>query len=159
MATHKPATRKTKPGTRKAGTTPVADDQREPLNLPDPHNPPPHYEAPLVCSGIVEHRDVMVPMRDRKRLCVDIYRPDVKGRFPALLAIAPHNKEFQTPEMARSAQWTQPAWSRMWFGGAEGGDTDYLVTRGYAHVCGNLRGAGKSDGGGSPEWDLYDLIP
>ena len=46
----------------------------------------------------------------------------------------------------------------MWFGGAEGGDTDYLVSRGYVHVCGQMRGAGKSEGGGSMEWDYYDLI-
>src|SRR6476646_3606742 len=46
----------------------------------------------------------------------------------------------------------------MWFGGAEGGDTDFLVRRGYVHVCGNIRGTGKSDGGGTGEWDMYDLI-
>jgi uncharacterized protein len=128
------------------------------LAVPDQHNPPPGYKAPIVCDGIVEMRDVMVPMRDGKHLCVDIYRPNIDGRFPALLAIAPHNKEYQTPEFAEAVQWAQPAWSRMWFGGAEGGDTDYLVRRGYVHVCGNIRGTGKSDGGGSPEWDLYDLI-
>ena len=96
-------------------TAPIA------LTLPNPHNPPPHYNPPAVCEKIAEQRDVMVPMRDGKRLAVDIYRPDTKGRFPALLAIAPHNKEFQTPEFAKAAQWSQPAWSRMWFGGAEGG--------------------------------------
>ncbi len=124
----------------------------------DSHSPPPGYSPPIVCDSIAELRDVMVAMRDGKRLCVDIYRPDMAGRFPALLAIAPHNKEFQTPEFAEAAQGSQPAWARMWFGGAEGGDTDYLVRRGYVHVCGNIRGTGKSDGGGSPEWDIYDLI-
>ena len=126
--------------------------------LQDLHSPPPGYSPPIVCDSIAEQRDVMVAMRDGKRLCVDIYRPDMAGRFPALLAIAPHNKEFQTPEFAEAAQGSQPAWARMWFGGAEGGDTDYLVRRGYVHVCGNIRGTGKSDGGGSPEWDIYDLI-
>ena len=142
---------------------PVSDKSRtvtqsRAFTLPDQHNPPPGYDPPIVCSKIAEERDVMVKMRDGKRLCVDIYRPDMAGKFPALLAIAPHNKEFQTPELAQAAQWSQPAWSRLWFGGAEGGDTDYLVRRGYVHVCGNLRGAGKSDGGGSPDWDFYDLI-
>ena len=75
-----------------------------------------------------------------------------------LLAIAPHNKEYQTPEFAKAVQWAQPAWSRMWFGGAEGGDSDFLVRRGYVHVCGNIRGTGKSDGGGSPAWDMYDPV-
>jgi putative CocE/NonD family hydrolase len=128
------------------------------LTLQDSHNPPADYSPPIVCDKIVEQRDVMVTMRDGKRVCVDIYRPDIETRFPALLAIAPHNKEFQTPEFAKAAQGAQPAWARMWFGGAEGGDTDYLVRRGYVHVCGNIRGTGKSDGGGSPEWDIYDLI-
>lgn len=126
--------------------------------MPDSHSPPPGYETPIVCDGLIEMRDVMVPMRDGKRLAVDIYRPNLDGKFPALLAIAPHNKEYQTPEFAKAVQWAQPAWSRMWFGGAEGGDTDFLVRRGYVHVCGNIRGTGKSDGGGSPEWDMYDLI-
>ena len=126
--------------------------------VPDSHNPPPGYEAPIVCNGVIDVRDVMVPMRDGKHLCVDIYRPNIGDKFPALLAIAPHNKEYQTPEFAAAVQWAQPAWSRMWFGGAEGGDTDFLVRRGYVHVCGNIRGTGKSDGGGSPEWDMYDLI-
>ena len=128
------------------------------LNLQHSHNPPPAYDPPIVCEKIAEQRDVMVPMRDGKRLCIDIYRPDMKGRFPALLAIAPHNKEYQTPEFANAAQGSQPTWGRMWFGGAEAGDTDRLVTRGYVHVVGNLRGNGKSDAGGSAEWDLYDPI-
>jgi putative CocE/NonD family hydrolase len=128
------------------------------MPLENPYNPPPEYDSPIVCDKIIEQRDFMVPMRDGKRLCVDIYRPDMDRRFPALLAIAPHNKEYQTPEFAKGAQWVQPAWSRMWFGGAEGGDTDYLVRRGYVHVCGNVRGTGKSDGGGSDAWDFYELI-
>ncbi len=128
------------------------------LNLQHSHNPPPAYDPPIICDKIAEDRDVMVPMRDGKRLCVDIYRPGMDGRFPALLAIALHNKEYQTPEFAKAAQGSQPAWARLWFGGAEAGDTDRLVTRGYVHVVGNLRGNGKSDGGGSPAFDLYDLI-
>jgi len=128
------------------------------LRLENPHLPPPEYDPPAVCDSVAENRDVMVPMRDGKRLCADIYRPAVAGRFPALLAVAPHNKAYQSPEFARAAQGAQPAWSRMWFGGAEAGDTDYLVRRGYVHICANMRGNGKSDGGGSPEWDLYDLI-
>ena len=92
------------------------------LAVPDQHNPPPGYAAPIVCEGIV---DLRVPMRDGRHLCADIYRPDIDGKFPALLAIAPHNKEYQTPEFAEAVQWAQPAWSRMWFGGAV-----YHVNRG-----------------------------
>ena len=106
---------------------------------------------------MVWDRDCMVPMRDGVSLCVDIYRPDSPERFPALLAIAGHNKDLQNPEIAGAVP-PQPAWSTMWQGGAEAGDSDYLVSRGYVHVVGNPRGFGKSEDGGSPHWDLYDLI-
>jgi putative CocE/NonD family hydrolase len=102
-------------------------------------------------------RDCMVAMRDGKSLCVDIYRPDAQGTYPALLAIAGHNKDLQNPEVAAAVP-PQPAWSAVWQGGAEAGDSDYLVSHGYVHVVGNPRGFGKSEDGGSPEWDLYDLI-
>ena len=49
------------------------------LAVPDQHNPPPGYAAPIVCEGILDMRDVMVPMRDGKHLCVDIYRPNIDG--------------------------------------------------------------------------------
>ncbi len=106
---------------------------------------------------LVWERDVMVPMRDGVRLCADCYRPDVAGKFPALLAIAGHNKELQTPELAEAVP-PQPAWSAMWQGGAEGGDSSYFVSRGYVHVVANPRGFGKSEDGGDAKMDLYDLI-
>jgi len=102
-------------------------------------------------------RDVMVPMRDGIQVCVDVYRPDAPGKFPAILAYAPHNKDLQTPDIADVIP-PQPAWSHLWQGGMEAGDTKYLVSRGYVHVIGNPRGVGKSEDGGSPEWDSYDLI-
>lgn len=99
----------------------------------------------------------MVPMRDGVRLCVDIYRPTGDARHPALLAIAPHNKDLQNPDVAQSLP-PQPAWSAVWQGGAEACDSQYFVSNGYVHVIGNPRGFGKSQDGGSPQWDYYDLI-
>ena len=52
----------------------------------------------------------------------------------------------------------QPAWSTLWTGPMEAGDTKFFVSRGYVHVIGSPRGVGKSEGGGSREWDCYDLI-
>jgi hypothetical protein len=46
----------------------------------------------------------------------------------------------------------------MWAGLLEAGDTKFFVSRGYVHVIGSPRGIGKSEGGGSREWDCYDLI-
>lgn len=115
------------------------------------------YQPNPIATSLVWDKDVMAPMRDGVSLCVDVYRPEGVGKFPALLAVAGHNKDLQTPELARALP-PQPAWSTLWQGGAEAGDSDYLVSRGYVHVVGNPRGFGKSEDGGSPEWDLYDLI-
>jgi uncharacterized protein len=107
---------------------------------------------------IVWDRDVMVPMRDGVHLCVDIYRPDASGRkFPAILAIAMHNKDLQTPELANAIP-PQPAWSTLWMGIMEAGDSNYLVPRGYVHIVGNPRGVGKSEDAPPSAYDYYDLI-
>jgi predicted acyl esterase len=108
----------------------------------------------------VEGVDVMVPVRDGTRLAVDIYRPDAEGRFPALLSFAGHNKFLQGPEVIDACN-NQPAYSPLWCGPAEGGDTLFFTSRGYAHVIGNPRGFGHSDPG--DPWvqgrtDAYDLI-
>jgi predicted acyl esterase len=104
-----------------------------------------------------QDRDVMVPMRDGVHLCVDVYRPDTQEKFPALLAFAPHNKDLQTPEAAE-ASGPQPAWAPFWLGAQEAGDTRFFMSRGYAHVIGNVRGFGKSEDGAPSSWDHYDLI-
>jgi len=128
-----------------------------PYTVVDLHSPPPIYDRQPTYDKMKQDRDVMVPMRDGVRLCVDIYRPDAKGKFPALLAFAPHNKDLQTPEACENSG-SQPAWAPFWMGAQEAGDTRYFVSRGYAHIVGNQRGMGKSEDGGSPQWDLYDLI-
>ncbi len=119
-------------------------------------SPPSDYQPQPSYDKITQDRDVMVPMRDGVHLCVDVYHPDAQERFPALLAIAPHNKDLQTPEVSEATP-PQPAWSTLWTGAIESGDSEYLVSRGYAHVIGNERGTGKSEDGGSPKWDYYDV--
>jgi uncharacterized protein len=96
-------------------------------------------------------------MRDGARLVVDVYRPDAPGRFPVLVAFGAHTKEIQGPDYPRSVP-AQPAWSSLWVGHMEAGDTRFFVSRGYVHVVGAPRGFGKSDSDGSREWDSYDLI-
>src|SRR4030043_2384093 len=115
------------------------------------------YQPKPLYEKMIQQRDVMIPMRDGVHLCVDIYRPEASGRFPALLSFAFHNKDLLTPEVAEALP-PQPAWSTLWMGNIESGDTEYLVSRGYVHVTGNPRGGGKSKDGGSPNWDSYDLI-
>jgi putative CocE/NonD family hydrolase len=119
--------------------------------------PPPFYDRAPAYAGMIRERDVYVPMRDGVRLCVDIYRPEAAEKFPALLAFAVYNKDMQGPDLAESLP-PQPAWSALWTGPIEAGDTHFFVARGYVHVIGGPRGIGKSEGGGSREWDCYDLI-
>jgi predicted acyl esterase len=134
-----------------------------PFQVTESHTPPPQYDRPPTFDRMKQERDVMVVMRDGIRICIDIYRPDASGKFPALLAYAPHNKDLQTPEICE-ASGPQPAWAPFWLGAQEAGDTKFLVSRGYAHVVANPRGVGKSEDYGK-QWgmygnvtDLYDLI-
>ena len=92
---------------------------------------------------VKEKETVYVPMRDRVRLAVDIYRPDAKEKFPALLAIAVYGKDLQ----ALPQQQPQPHFiSLVWDGTIEAGNTEYLVSRGYVHVIADARGTGDSEG-------------
>ncbi len=125
--------------------------------LQSAENPGSNYDREPTISAIARDMDVMVPMRDGVKICVDVYRPDAPGKFPALLAFAIYNKDFQGPDMAEALP-PQPAWSPLWTGPMEAGDTHFFVSRGYVHVIGSPRGVGKSEGGGSREWDCYDLI-
>lgn len=125
--------------------------------LKHPEAPPGRYDRAPQYSGMIANRDVEVPMRDGKKLAVDIYRPDSEEKFPALLAFAIYNKDLQGPDAAEALP-PQPSWAPMWAGLLEAGDTKFFVSRGYVHVIGSPRGIGKSEGGGSREWDCYDLI-
>ncbi len=120
-------------------------------------SPPITYRTEPVHEHVIQERDVMVPMRDQVSLCIDIFRPDTSQKVPALLAIAAYNKDVLAPEVLEVLP-PQPAWSTLWGGSLEAGDTDFLVSRGYAHVIGQARGSGKSESGGVPTWDYYDLI-
>jgi putative CocE/NonD family hydrolase len=121
------------------------------------HELPTRYDrVPEYAAVAIEH-DVTVQMRDGVSVVVDIYRPEAPGRFPVLLAFAAHSKEIQGTEYPRSLP-PQPAWSSLWVGHMEAGDTRFFVSRGYIHVIGSPRGMGKSGDGGSRRWDSYDLI-
>jgi uncharacterized protein len=122
-----------------------------------PEAPPSHYERLPSHHGLIREQDLMVPMRDRVRIAVDVYRPQTSEALPALLAFAIYNKDLMGPDMAAALP-PQPAWAPLWTGCLETGDTRFLVSRGYVHVIGSPRGVGKSEGGGDRTWDSYDLI-
>lgn len=117
-----------------------------------------------VYKTIKTEKDVFVPMRDGVKLAIDIFRPDVEGKFPALLAYGQYGKELEEMALTLPPQ-VRP--SNLWDGGIEGGDTKYIVPRGYVHIVADARGTGKSDGecigfiGTGGDWegkDCYDLI-
>jgi len=127
------------------------------LTLSSSDAPPTDYDRAPQYQKMIRETDVFVPMRDGVKVCVDIYRPDTSEKLPALLAFAIYNKDFQGPDIGRELP-PQPAWTPLWTGPMEAGDTHFLVSRGYIHVIGSPRGVGKSEGGGSRQWDSYDLI-
>ena len=121
------------------------------------HRAPVDYDRAPTYVGMIAEKDVLVPMRDGVKIAADVYRPETTEKLPALLAFSIHNKDLQGPELAQ-ASLTHPAWSMLWTGPAEAGDTRFFVGRGYVHVIGNPRGVGKSETGGSRAFDSYDLI-
>ena len=92
--------------------------------------------------GIKTEKDIMVPVRDGVRLAVDVYRPDAPGKFPALLAMGGYGKELQKELIPPQPLFKSPIWD----GNIEAGDTPDIVSRGYVHVIGDVRGSGYSEG-------------
>jgi predicted acyl esterase len=106
--------------------------------------------------GIIVERDVSIPMSDGINIDVDIFRPDSKVKFPAILGISPYPKALQSAPI-------MPAGLNLENGGIESGDPNFYVRRGYVQVIGNVRGTGRSGG----EWghhsprekrDTYEII-
>src|SRR6266849_8157910 len=113
---------------------------------------PVEYDRAPGDHAMLAQKDVRVPMRDGVNIAVDVYRPAIADKIPALLAFSIHNKDLQGPDLAE-ASLTHPAWSMLWTGPAEAGDTRFFVGRGYVHVIGNPRGVAKSEGGGLRAYD------
>ncbi len=105
-------------------------------------------------------KNVYVEMRDGVRVAVDVYRPDAEGKFPALLAMAVYGKDLQVLPIPPQIK---PD-SLIWDGCIEAGNTEYIVSRGYAHIIADARGTGDSEGehvgmfDRSESQDGYDLV-
>lgn len=98
--------------------------------------------------GIKVEKDVLVTVRDGVQLAVNVYRPDTKGKFPALFAMGGYGKELQELLIA-----PQPLnKSAVWDGNIEAGDTPSIVPRGYVHVIADARGTGQSEGEFTGMW-------
>ncbi len=112
--------------------------------------------------GIISERDVYVPVSDGVKICVDLFRPDGKGKFPVLVSLSPYTKELQSARI-----WPRGMGTTFVRGNSdaslEAGPTDFFVCRGYVHIIASARGTGKS--GGAYRYmdqreirDIYDII-
>jgi predicted acyl esterase len=89
--------------------------------------------------GIVAERDMKIPMSDGIKIDCDIFRPDAREKFPAILGVHPFDKPSQSVP-------TMPKGFHLLNGSIEAGDINFYVRRGYAQVIANVRGTGKSEG-------------
>lgn len=94
---------------------------------------------PPLPSGIKLDENVYVTMRDGVKLAVDIYRPKAEGIYPAILSMAPYQKERQQ-------------FPAKWYA-VEAGNTAFFVPKGYVHVIAQIRGSGFSQG----RYNLFDI--
>jgi uncharacterized protein len=103
--------------------------------------------------GFSAARDVKIPMKDGVKLSCDMWRPDGKGKFPAVLSFHNYHSAGQTgpikPAALSTAQWRHPGQERT-NASLEAGDPIFFARRGYAHVVCNARGTGNSEG----KWDF-----
>src|SRR2546425_12374595 len=71
-------------------------------------------------------KSVMIPMADGIRLAADIYRPNVDGRFPAIVERTPYNREESVILRTQTPQ--------------------YFAARGFVFVVQDVRGRFGSEG-------------
>lgn len=109
-------------------------------------------------------KNLRIPMRDGVEMAADVYSGTEDKPRPALVALSPYGKELQALALTLPPQ-KRP--SPMWDGCIEAGDIARVVSEGYAHVIGDIRGTGHSDGehlgnynagGVSLGEDAYDFI-
>ena len=108
--------------------------------------------------GVKAEKNAYVTMRDGVRVAVDIYRPNAEGTFPALLSMSPYSKDVQVLKIPYGYGFN------MEYPHVEAGDTEFWVSRGYAHVIADHRGTGMSEGefcgwfAKEQQEDGYDLV-
>jgi putative CocE/NonD family hydrolase len=107
---------------------------------------------------IKTEKNYRVRMRDGILIACDVYRPDAEGQFPAIFTMSPYGKDIQRLNVPAKPRALGEEW-----GVIEAGDTDYLVSRGYAHIIVDVRGIGYSEGTFDvcqrrEQEDGYDLV-
>ena len=110
----------------------------------------PYHRAPV--DGVSVDRNVAIRMRDGISIRADVYRPDEPGRYPALYAVSPYQKDLAGLPAYPAFLWR------------ETGPIEWYVQQGYVYVLADARGTGASDQGvweyfgPEEQTDLYDAI-
>ena len=110
----------------------------------------PYHRSPV--DGVIVDRNVAIRMRDGISIRADVYRPDEPGRYPALYAVSPYQKDLAGLPAYPAFLWR------------ETGPIEWYVQQGYVYVLADARGTGASDQGvweyfgPEEQTDLYDAI-
>jgi len=118
-------------------------------------------------SSLAIERDLAVPMRDRVRLFVNLFRPAAEGEYPVIMSVTPYGKD-NLPDRVGTffmrlsgVKFGNLNCSRLT--GFESPHPVYWVRQGYAVVQADVRGMHKSEGQArvlrqQDAEDYYDLI-
>jgi predicted acyl esterase len=113
-------------------------------------------------AGMIMEYDVAVPMRDGKKIYIDVFRPDRPGTYPPLIAWGPYGKHgFVTYDMLGNTGISDTDFNQ--YQRFEAADPIYWCRNGYAIINADMRGSWMSEG--ELTWmseqevdDMYDLI-
>jgi predicted acyl esterase len=114
-------------------------------------------------EGMIIEHDVAVPMRDGKKIYIDVTRPEGKEKVPALIAWSSYGKHrpFQYGYFYKEGG-VRPEWYSK-YTNFEAPDPLYWIPRGYAIINVDPRGAWQSEGdaiywGHEEGRDGHDLV-
>jgi predicted acyl esterase len=113
-------------------------------------------------AGMIIEYDVAVPMRDGIRIYIDVYRPEIEGKYPVLLAWGPYGK-FGRVKYAHLGNTGLNDEDFNEYTKFEAADPIYWCRNGYIIINADQRGSWHSEGDltfMSPQEvsDCYDLI-
>ncbi|MFC1958001.1 CocE/NonD family hydrolase [Chloroflexota bacterium] len=98
-----------------------------------------HVSRPPLPPGVELEENIYITMRDGIKLAVDVYKPEKKGRYPAIMTLAPYRKEGMVGNPVEGYH-------------SEGGNPALYIPHGYVMVCAQVRGSGMSQG----QYNFYD---
>jgi predicted acyl esterase len=113
-------------------------------------------------AGMIIHYDVAVPMRDGAKIYIDIYRPQIDGKYPVLLGWGPYGKFGRvTYSMLGNTGLNDEDFNQ--YTKFEAADPVYWCRNGYIIINADQRGSWHSEGDltfMSPQEvdDCFDLI-